>query len=115
MGIFYEVSLADFILVTVIIGGWTAWMTGRAVASTWKPLYVLVFYLLLLSFAARFFHFSLFEGSLLSVRFWLVDFVIILALGLLGWRVTRARQMVAQFPWLYESAGPFAWKKRASA
>jgi hypothetical protein len=26
-----------FLLVTVVMGGWLAWMTGRAMALTWKP------------------------------------------------------------------------------
>ena len=112
MGILWEVSLADFLLVTVIVGGWTAWMTGRAIANTWKPLYVLVFYALLLSLAARFLHFALFHGSLLTAQFWFVDFIILLAAALLGWRYTRTNQMVTQYSWLYERAGPLSWRER---
>ncbi len=37
-GILYEEqSIWLFLLVTVCMGGWAAWMTGRAVAITWRP------------------------------------------------------------------------------
>ena len=34
MGIIWEVSLGDFLLVTVFLGGGAAFLTGRAVALT---------------------------------------------------------------------------------
>ena len=37
-GILYEEpSIWLFLLITVIMGGWAAWMTGRAIALTWRP------------------------------------------------------------------------------
>ena len=38
-GILYEEpTIWLFLLVTVVMGGWLAWMTGRAIAMTWKPI-----------------------------------------------------------------------------
>jgi len=37
--------------------------------------------------------------------------VIFLAVGLIGWRATRASQMVRQYPWLYTRAGPLGWRE----
>lgn len=112
MGILWEETFGVFLLLQVVLGGGAAWMTGRAVARTWRPAWTLVVYIVLLTFAVRFLDFALFGGTLLSAHYFVVDFVILLAIGLLGMRVTRAGQMVKQYPWLYERAGPISWRDR---
>ncbi|MEZ5652206.1 MAG: hypothetical protein R3E87_16835 [Burkholderiaceae bacterium] len=101
-----------FVFLTVILGGGAAYLSGRAVARTWRPITQLVFYCLLLSLFVRFLHFALFQAQLLSLGPWLADLVVILAGGLLGFRLTRVRQMVTQYRWLYRRAGPFSWRER---
>jgi hypothetical protein len=115
MGIIWEVSLGDFLLVTVFLGGGAAWLTGRAVAITWRSLWKLVVYVLLLTAAVRFIHYALFGGTLLALYFFLVDFVILLALANLGYRLTRTIQMVSQYSWLFERASPLSWRRREVA
>jgi len=115
MGIIWEVSLGDFLLVTVFLGGGAAWLTGRAVAITWRSLWKLLVYVALLTCAVRFIHFALFGGTLLSPYFFLVDFVILLALANLGYRLTRTIQMVSQYSWLFERASPLSWRRREVA
>jgi hypothetical protein len=115
MGIIWEVSLGDFLLVTVFLGGGAAWLTGRAVAITWRSLWKLLLYVALLTCAVRFIHFALFGGTLLSPYFFLVDFVILLALANLGYRLTRTIQMVSQYSWLFERASPLSWRRREVA
>ena len=115
MGIIWEVSLGDFLLVTVFLGGGAAWLTGRAVAITWRSLWKLLLYVALLTCAVRFIHFALFGGTLLSPYFFLVDFVILLALANLGYRLTRTIQMVSQYSWLFERASPLSWRPREVA
>ena len=113
MGLLYEEqSFLVFLFVTVILGGAGAWMTGRACALTWRQPLPLVVYLLLLSFGVRFIHFALFGGTLLSLHYWLIDFIIVLAIGVTGYRYTLANQMVAQYYWLYQKSGPFSWRER---
>jgi len=113
-GILYEEpSFWLFALVTVVLGGWAAWMTGRAMAITWRSYLQLVAYLLLLAAAVRFIHYALFECTLLSLRYYIVDAIVILAIGSLGFRYTRAKQMTTQYRWLYERTGPFSWRERA--
>jgi hypothetical protein len=114
MDTIWEVSLGDFLLVTVFLGGGAAYLTGRAIASTWRPYFNLVGYIVLLTAATRFIHFALFGGTLLSVQFYLVDFVIMLALASLGYRVTRTQQMVGQYSWLYRKSSPLSWHNRES-
>lgn len=112
-GILYEEpSIWLFALVTLILGGWLATMTGRACAQTWRGIPETVAYLLILGLGVRFAHFALFEGTLLSLRYYLVDTTIVMAIGLLSFRATRAAQMAHQYWWLYERTGPLTWAER---
>ena len=112
-GILYEEpSIWLFLLVTCIMGGWAAWMTGKACASTWRPYWVLFLYLVVLTAAVRFIHFALFHGTLLSAHYYLVDLVVVQAIGAIGYRMTRVAQMVSKYSWLYAGAGPLAWRQR---
>ena len=112
-GIIYEeVSIWQFFFVTLLLGGWAAWMTGRACAQTWRPIPTLVGFLLLLGIAVRFIHHALFEGTMFSLQYYVVDTLILIALGILGYRYTRTNQMTTQYSWLYEKASPLSWKSR---
>ena len=115
-GILYEEpSFWLFGLVTVLMGGWAAWMTGRAMALTWKPYWQLILYLLILAAFVRFIHFALFGGTLLTLHYYLVDAVVVFLIGSLGFRYRRARQMTTQYRWLYERTSPFGWRERSPA
>ncbi|MEQ8696823.1 MAG: hypothetical protein RLT05_09735 [Bauldia litoralis] len=112
MGGIWEVSLGDFLLVTLFLGGGAAYLTGRAVASTWRPYRSLVIYIVLLTAAVRFIHYALFGGTLISLQFYAVDLVILLVLGSLGFRITRAGQMTTQYGWIFQRSGPLSWRSR---
>jgi hypothetical protein len=86
-----------FVLITVILGGGAAWLAGRAIALTWRPWWHVVLYMLILGATVRFFHFSLFSGTLTSLHYYLVDTLILIAIGLAGYRLTRQRQMAVQY------------------
>lgn len=105
-----EPSIWQFALVTVVLGGWASWMTGRACAKTWRHWPSLIVYLLGLGLAVRFIHHALFNGTMLTLQYYLVDTVILIVFGVLGYRYTRAGQMTRQYHWLYERSGPLAWK-----
>lgn len=112
-GILYEEpSIWLFLMVTVLMGGWAAWMTGSACAETWRGLPQTWVYLALLGCGVRFIHFALFEGTLLSPRYYLVDTAVLLLIGTAAWRAARARQMTTQYWWLYQRTGPLSWAKR---
>jgi hypothetical protein len=112
-GILYEeTSIWQFFFVTCLLGGWAAWMTGRACAMTWRSYSSLIVYLLVLGVAVRFIHHALFEGTMLTVQFYVVDTIILIALGTLGFRYTRTNQMVTQYHWLYERASLLSWRDR---
>ncbi|MGX1742695.1 DUF6867 family protein [Bosea sp. NPDC055353] len=115
-GILYEEpTIWLFLLVTVVMGGWLAWMAGRAIALTWRPTWQLIVYMLVLGLFVRFIHFALFEATLLTLHYYVVDTIVLVAFGYAGWRYTRAKQMTRQYHWLFEPAGPFGWKPRAGA
>ncbi len=112
--LYEEGSLWPFIIFTLVLGGGAAWMTGRAIALTWRPYWTLAIYLLLLAAAVRFFHYALFGGTLISLHYYLIDAVVVFAVGSLGYRFNRARLMTRQYRWLYERTGPFSWRERTS-
>lgn len=107
----YEESFGVFVLVTVILGGGAAALAGRAVASTWRPAWQVVVYMLMLGAAVRFFHYALFDGTLLSLHYYVVDCLVCLAAGFLGFRGERARQMVTQYSWINSRTGPLHWRR----
>ncbi len=101
-------SLGVFIGLTVIIVGFAAWMTGQALALTWKPFWHALIYCVLLGFADRFLTFGLFGGELLSLSGYLIDTAVLSAIALVGFRFNRARALVRQYPWLYRRSGLFS-------
>jgi hypothetical protein len=71
-----------------------------------------VAYGLILGGAVRFIHFSLFAGTLLSPHYYLVDSAFCIVFGFLGFRTARRSQMVSQYRWLNEAAGPMRWRRK---
>ena len=114
MALFIETSPWVFLVLTVIIAGGAACMAGRGLALTWRPFWQVVAYTLLLGCALRFLHFALFEGRLLSLHYYLTDTLVLMAAASLGYRLTRVRQMVTQYNWLYERSGLFSWREKRS-
>ena len=98
--------------ITLVLMGAAAYATGRAMAETWRPVWQVFLYGFLLSLAGRFLIYALFQGELLSTSGFLTDFTLLTAAGLAGYRVTRARKMVAQYPWLYRRSGLWSVEKR---
>jgi len=112
-GLYESESISQVLMVTGIIGGGAAWLAGRAIATTWRPFWHVVAYMLLLGGAVRFVHFALFEGTLLSLPSYAVDTLYLLIVSALAWRATRAAQMATQYYWLYERSGPLSWRPKS--
>jgi hypothetical protein len=107
-------TVAQILFVTGVLGGGAAWLSGRAIAQTWRPLWHVLVYMALLGAAVRFVHFALFEADLIAPASYLIDTLYLVVIGCLGWRVTRTAQMVTQYPWLYERGSPVTWRERAA-
>ena len=101
-----------FVGLTLLVMGFAAFMTGQASANTWKPVHHALAYTLLLGCADRFLTFALFDGELLSLTGYLIDTATLMVIALLAYRLTQARKMVTQYPWLYERRGPFQWRPK---
>ncbi len=108
-------SFGVFFGITVGLMGFAAYMTGQALANTWKPTWHAVVYCIMLGFADRFLTFALFEGRLLSLTGYLIDTAVLIAISLFAYRLNQAHRMVTQYPWLYERAGPFGWRTKRGA
>jgi hypothetical protein len=105
-------TLAMVLLFNLVLVAPASFAAGRGVAATWRPWPQLILYAALLSAGLRFFDYGLANGELWSVGGfvlgWLVQFVI----AGLAWRLSRARQMVRQYPWLYRRKGLLGWEQR---
>ena len=101
-----------YIGLTVIIAGGAAFLTGQALANTWQPLAKGAAYALLLAAGNRFLIYGLFDGELFTTSGFIVDFLVMLVIIIFAYRLTKARKMVSQYPWLYERTGPFSWRER---
>jgi hypothetical protein len=113
MSLFVEDNLWIFIIMTVIGGGGAAFMAGRGMAMKWRPLWMPLLAMVPLALGLRFLHFALFEANLTSLHYLITDFIVLLIGAFLGYRMTLARKMANQYPWLYEKAGPLSWRAKA--
>ena len=102
-----------FLVLTLLLGGSMAFASGRAIALTWRPFVQVPVYMLPLTAMIRFLHFALFEETLLSLWYFAVTFLILGLFALWGYQVTRATQMVRQYPWAFARAGQFGWRSLA--
>lgn len=112
MNLIIEHNFWNFLIMTVIIAGGAAFMAGRALAEGWRPVWLPLLYMVPLAAALRFFHYALFNGTLLSIHYFLVDLAVLIIACLFGYQLMRASQMTRQYPWLYERSGPLSWKLR---
>lgn len=101
-----------FLGVTIGLAGGAAWLMGQTLGATWRPLWQVLLYSLLLGLADRFITYALFDGMLLSVTGFVIDNAVITAIGLVAYRLSRVRTVLRQYPWLFERFGPFAWRTR---
>ncbi|MCR4266804.1 DUF6867 family protein [Nitratireductor sp. ZSWI3] len=107
----WEVTFWEFFFVTLLLAGSAAYLTGRAMARAWQGDAQLAFYIVLLAAATRFIHFALFEGTLLSLQYYVVDLIALLIIAFIGKRITRAGQMSTQYSFEYQRSGPLGWRR----
>lgn len=92
-------GLFAFVIVTLILGGLAAFVSGRAIAETWRPRWQAALYMLPLAAGVRFVHFAVFGEPLLSARSYLVDLAILLVASMAGYLSMRRYQMERQYGW----------------
>ncbi len=119
MGLIWETSFWVFFFLTVVIGGIASLAMGRALALKWRPFREVLIYGAMLGLSDRFLHWGLFldapldiyKGTITSLHFYGVDTAVLIIFASLAYRITQARQMTVQYPWMYERSGPFSWRE----
>ena len=104
-------SWGVFLGITLIFMGGCAILAGQALATTWRPLWQVLPYGLLMGLGDRFLVYALFGGELLNPLGYGVDAILLIAVLTLSYRLTRVRQMVNQYPWLYQRDGVLGWRE----
>ena len=99
-----------FVVLTVLSAA-AAVATGRAFARSWSPRWQIAPAMIALAAAVQWLHFALFQEELLSLHYYLVTLVILLAAALYGYHSTRAGQMATQYSWAFEKVG-LSWRSR---
>lgn len=112
MSLLIEKSVLLYLILTCLLGGGAAYMTGRSLALGWRPLWQLAASVLLLGAAVRFLQFALFNGSLLSLHYFVTDALTLGAIAFAAFRHTRTQQMITRYHWLYRKTGPFTWTNK---
>ena len=105
-------NIFQVLFVTLVLGGGCALLAGRAIASTWRSIWVAAAAMIPMGLAVRFVHFALFNETLLMPWTYAVETLVLMAVAGLSFQRTRARQMVSQYYWLYEPSGPLSWRLR---
>jgi len=108
-------NIFQVLFVTLVLGGGCAFLAGRAIASTWRSIWVAVASMIPMGLAVRFVHFALFNEALVLPRTYAVETLILMTIACRSFQRTRAVQMVSQYYWLYEANGPLAWRLRQGA
>jgi hypothetical protein len=114
-GLFFEADAGPLVAIRVIVlllGFWTAWRAGKAVAEGWADYPLVIVYTFLLAWAMQFLHHALFNGPMLSTFYYILDFVTLLVFSTAGFRHRRTNQMVNNYYWLYEKTSAFSWKDK---
>jgi len=102
-----------FVIFTFLLMGGAGVLAGQALAASWRSVWQVAGYGILLGVFDRFLVFALFEGELLSFAAYLTDTAVIVACALIAYRVTRTRRMIEQYPWPYVRSSPVTWRNRS--
>jgi uncharacterized membrane protein len=112
---FLGTSPAIFLGLTVVLVGGAAILTGRAVANNWKPAWHVVAACFGLALADRFLTYALFQGELVNLWGIFVHFLVLTAMGLASWRISKVGKLVGQYPWRYRRTSPFGYAELKDA
>ncbi len=116
----------SILALTIVMFGGGGFLMGQAIAETWRPWWQVLPYGALLAFGNQFLGFALFGGSFIidslfsagakplgeAMLEYVFEAAVIVAFASFAFRLTRARKLVTQYPWLYERSGPFGWRDK---
>jgi branched-chain amino acid transport system ATP-binding protein len=100
----------------VVLFCFFGYASGRALAESWRPAWQVGLYGLLLSGGARITALVLFARHLRGPLDEAIEFsllaLVIAGISAVAFRLTLARNMARQYPWLYEPRGLFGWREK---
>ena len=114
-GLFFEPDAGVHLIIrgfVVLLGLWTAWRAGKAVADAWSSYPLVLCHTFLIAWVMQFLHHALFSGPMLSVSFYFIDFVLLLVFSTAGFRFRRTSQIINNYYWLYEKTSAFSWRAK---
>ncbi len=107
-------SIGVFLGLTVVLAGGAAILAGQAIADHWRSFWQVLGTAFGLALFNRFLVYALFDGPLLDVGAFLVEYVVIAILGLIAYRITAVRKMISQYPWRYERTSLWSYRDKQS-
>ena len=105
-------TLTVVLVFNLLLVGPASFATGQGLAQTWRPWRLIIGYTALLSAVLRFFDYALMNGELLSAGGFVLTWAVQVAIAAFAYRLTRVRQMVRQYAWLYARKGLLGWEER---
>jgi len=104
-----EFNFIQYVLMTLILFGWCSYQLGKAMANSWKSVLLMIFYTTLLACFERFLIFALFHQELFSFIIFFIDFISLLLISIIAFKITRTNYMVNQYPWKYKKKSIFQY------
>ncbi|MBD9544744.1 hypothetical protein IB276_35525, partial [Ensifer sp. ENS04] len=98
--------------ISCVLGGWTAWRTGKSVAESWEGMPRLILYVALLGLGIRFVHHALFGAPMLDLTAYALDCLVLTVISLAAFRQCRTQQMTERYYWLFEKTSRFSWRRK---
>lgn len=96
-----------FFYVVSMLGAGATFLAARAIAGTWRPWWQLVVYVPILGMVLHLLHWGLFQHLLSRpgqhLTLFLLDTALCALVAVVGFRITRARQMARQYSWLHKA------------
>ncbi len=106
-------TLGIVLLFNFVLAGPASFAAGHGMAITWRAVAsARALFGASFRMGLRFFDYALAGGELWSIGGFLLGWVVQFAIAAFAYRLTRARQMVRQYPWLYERKGLLGWEER---
>lgn len=105
-------TVFNVILFNLVLVGPASFAAGHAVAIAWRQWNRIILYTALLAAGLRFLDYALSNGELWSLGGFVLGWGVQLAIAAFAYRLTRTRQMVRQYRWLYRRKGLLGWEER---
>src|SRR3546814_14738793 len=89
-------SVTVFVGVTLSLFGGAYWLMVQAVAEPWRPVWQIIGYGAMMAAGNRFFLYALFDTWLLSLPDYLFNTALLVAFGLLAFRLSSQKRRLGQ-------------------